>query len=164
MFENNDTLTERSLLAQNSLLRRRNRRKRLELKEKRAERNKILTRLGQAQLQWHQINAICRSLRQLVDSCRKNNTYGCRNSRCCDWRSLISQYNSIFIEEIPNADRRIVYLKNKYGELIYGVDLRDMRRGREINLIPVQLIPEADRERVRGQRFGHVSEYRHLSF
>ena len=158
MFENNDTLTERSLLAQNSSLRRANRRKRLELREKRAERNRILTRLGQAQLQWHQINAICRSLEQLVDSCRKNNPYGCKNSGCCDWKSIIAQYNSIFIKEIPNADRRIVYLKNKYGEIIYGVDLRDMRPGREINLIPVQLIPETYRERVRGRRFFQVHE------
>ena len=76
----------------------------------------------------------------------------CKNSRCCDWRGILSKYNSIFIEEIPNADRRIVYVKNKYGELIYGVDLRDMRLGREINLIPLQLIPEADLDRVRRAR------------
>ena len=141
MFENHVFLSERWLLARNSALRRMNRHKRLELKEKRAERDKVLAQLGQAQFQWHQVNAICRSLRQLVDSCRKKDPYNCRNSRCCDWQGILSKYNSI-IEEIPNADRRIVYVKNKYGELIYGVDLRDMRRGidrfgREINLFPL---------------------------
>ena len=157
MFENHVFLSERWLLARNSSLRRMNRHKRLELKEKRAERNKILTQLRQAQIQWHQVNAICRSLRQLVDSCRKNDPFNCRNSGCCDWRGILSKYNSIFIEEIPNADRRIVYLKNKYGELIYGVDLRDMRMGREINLIPLHLIPEADRDRVqRARRSSHL--------